>query len=282
MAGTKISAGTANPTAALTDEFPIYSSGQGSSDKYVNTLTQVRNLFFNSTEEWEEFQAKIPHRGVHWETHFWETALVGFAGASASGGERIALSQTASGVQMGEARARLTTGSGAYGSDGYGTKFYLGQGKIVFETRVTSVQAGTLGYRLAYGISSNTSPAAGADQVDGCWIEYDSTVGANWLRVTSRASSRTRNASGYLTGSEVAYSLSASHILKIEINADASSVEFFVDGTSLGTETANIPLTTTTLLPFRSAYCSSWSSGSLSEYFDYMKTYCIFTTAKTS
>jgi hypothetical protein len=281
MAGTKISAGTANPTAALTDEFPIYSSGQGSSDKYVNTLTQVRNLFFNSTGEWEEFQAKIPHRGVHWQTHFWETALVGFAGASGNSGERIALSQTASGQDIGQARARLISASGSYASDGYGTKFYLGQGKVVYEARVLLTASGTNSPRIAFGISSNTSPAAGADQVDGCWIEYDSTVGANWLRVTANATNRTRNASGYLTGSAVAFA-STSHILRIEVNAAASSVEFFVDGTSLGVETTNIPGTSTNLFPFWSGYLSAWTSGSMLLYFDYMKTYCIFTSAKTS
>lgn len=44
MADTKISAGTPNPSPALTDTFPVYSSGQSSTDKFVDSLQQVKNV----------------------------------------------------------------------------------------------------------------------------------------------------------------------------------------------------------------------------------------------
>lgn len=65
---------------------------------------------------------------------------------------------------------------------------------------------------------------------------YDRTQSTNWLAVTRSGATETV-ASG---GSSVAVDTNWTHA-RIVINADATSVEFFIDGTSLGTSTTNIP-----------------------------------------
>ena len=44
MADTKISEGTVEGTAALTDKFPVYKSGQVSTGKIVRTIAEVQTL----------------------------------------------------------------------------------------------------------------------------------------------------------------------------------------------------------------------------------------------
>ena len=67
-------------------------------------------------------------------------------------------------------------------------------------------------------------------------LVYDRTQSTNWLALTRSGGTETV-ASG---GSSVAVDTNWTHA-RIVINADATSVEFFIDGTSLGTSTTNIP-----------------------------------------
>lgn len=72
---------------------------------------------------------------------------------------------------------------------------------------------------------------------DGVYFEYDRTNSVNYIAVTEASGTRTEIDSG------IAVSTTASTWVKlrIEINADASSVEFFVNSTSIGSSTTNIP-----------------------------------------
>lgn len=235
-------------------------------------------------EDFNRVLSQIPSRGIYWREHLWVfSSIPSITGASGSGAEALALAQSAgSATNFGEARARLNTTNGAYVGQYFNAyKFYLGSGIVRYEARILCSSIITNSPRFQFGLTSGTSPAAGADQVDGCYIESDPAVSANWLRVTSKASTRTRNISGTTTGSAVAVT-NASHIFVVEVNADASSVEFFVDGTSLGVETTNIPLTTTNLSPGYTAYMATYASGNNVIYADYFETFCLFTTQKTS
>lgn len=86
-------------------------------------------------------------------------------------------------------------------------------------------------YTVRIGLGDTTN---GADFVDGVYFMYAEGTSANWIRCTANNSTRTQ------TASTLAVSLGW-HKLRIEIQTAAASVEYFVDGVSIGTVATNIP-----------------------------------------
>lgn len=74
----------------------------------------------------------------------------------------------------------------------------------------------------------------GPAQTDGIWFEYDEND-TNWQCVTANGGTETKTDSGIAVASSTKYDL------KIVVNPDATSVEFFVNGASKATHTTNIP-----------------------------------------
>lgn len=112
----------------------------------------------------------------------------------------------------------------------------FGGGTWVFETLVNFETLSTASdeYVAMWGFAD----ARANDAIsDGVYFEYDRTNSVNFIGVTEASGTRTE------VDSMVAVSTTASTwvTLRIEINAAASSVEFFVNGTSVGTSTTNIP-----------------------------------------
>lgn len=78
--------------------------------------------------------------------------------------------------------------------------------------------------------------AVASESVDGAYFEYDRLNSTNWRVKTSSNSTRT-------TGSPttpIAVDTS-SHSFRIEVNADGTSVDFFIDDEFYATITTNIP-----------------------------------------
>jgi SO2946-like, C-terminal domain len=103
-----------------------------------------------------------------------------------------------------------------------------------------------LGIRITYttefGVNGNSvvtragwgDQGGTADFVDGVYFEYNPAVSANWFRCTSSNSVRTKTDTGVAaTNNFVAF--------RFVVNAAATSIEFFIDGTSVGSNTTNIP-----------------------------------------
>ena len=80
-----------------------------------------------------------------------------------------------------------------------------------------------------------------ADNVDGYYFEFDPGTSANWRYVTANNSTRTK------TSSSTAVSANTWYKLKIVVNSANTSVEYFVNGTSIGTQTTNIPTSARTI-----------------------------------
>lgn len=80
-----------------------------------------------------------------------------------------------------------------------------------------------------------------ADNVDGYYFEFDPGTSANWRYVTANNSTRTK------ASSSTAVSANTWYKLKIVVNSANSSVEFFVNGSSVGTSTTNIPTSARTI-----------------------------------
>lgn len=141
---------------------------------------------------------------------------------------------------------RSTTGTTATGRTAVTTNISairLGGGTWVYETYVNIATLSTSAerYQLAIGFIDATTAA---NQVDGAYILYDeggvstgSTAAAYWQTVTTSNSVRTFNTSL----SQVTVSAATWVKLRIEVNAAASSITFYVNGSAIATHTANIP-----------------------------------------
>lgn len=118
----------------------------------------------------------------------------------------------------------------------------LGYGQVTYETRVkltTPSQGGQL-YLVLAGLMDYINAY---NQLDGVYFLYDaagnttgSAASPNWQLVTASNNTRT-----FVTTSTAVNTSGSWTTLKIVVNAAASSVEYFVNGTSVGTITTNIP-----------------------------------------
>lgn len=88
-------------------------------------------------------------------------------------------------------------------------------------------------YDLRFGFGD----LQGGDHANGVYFEYDRNNRTNWSRCAANASTYTRSDTG------VAVAATSWTKLRLEINAAASSAEYFINGTSVGTVTTNIPTT---------------------------------------
>ena len=139
---------------------------------------------------------------------------------------------------------RSTTGTTATGRSAVSTAanvFVLGNGTWVYETpvNVTTLSTSVEGFAFLSGFIDVTNAV---NQVDGVYFLYDergsstgSTASANWQCVTSSNSVRT------FTTTTTAVGANSWVVLRIEINAAASSVVFKIDNVTVATHTTNIP-----------------------------------------
>jgi len=112
---------------------------------------------------------------------------------------------------------------------GYGTTTYT------WIIKLPALSTGGATYKLFIGLGDTTGSVAITDQVNGVYFTYThSESSGNWVYNTASASTRTQTSSG------VAASTSWVK-LQASINAAGTSVTFFINGSSVGTVTTNIP-----------------------------------------
>jgi hypothetical protein len=135
--------------------------------------------------------------------------------------------------------AGVTTGSTDQGLFLYGQAtnttptFILGGGAISVNwvIKIGTLSSVTNRYTIRCGLGTT----AGADQVNGCYFEYsDNLNSGNWVGKTAKASARTS------ANSAVAATATGYHNFGITINAAATSIAYFIDGTQI----ANSPIAT--------------------------------------
>jgi hypothetical protein len=115
----------------------------------------------------------------------------------------------------------------------------VGQQRFDIGVQIPTLSDGTDRYTLVLGFGdSNTGTT---DNVDGYYFKYSDNVNSGkWQLVTSNSSTRTTADSGITVAASTWYGLTAI------LNAAGTSVEFFIDGVSVGTITTNIPGATRT------------------------------------
>lgn len=120
---------------------------------------------------------------------------------------------------------------------------FLGGGPLVMEWRVklpTAIPDGTEDYKIWMGLGDTTT---GPNQTDGVVIHLDRSVSTtNWLLQTAKAGTRT------ITDTGIAADGSGSwHKFRFQVDASATQVIAYIDGTACATNSANIPNTSANL-----------------------------------
>jgi hypothetical protein len=134
----------------------------------------------------------------------------------------------------------LTTGTTTTGSaaiiTGYNSLQHIlfGEGVYTIEADlyITNLSTVTEAYTLRFGFGDSNS----GDEVDGAYFEY-TNVGStpNWYKCAASNSTRTK------TDTAIAAVAGAWTRLKVVVNAAGTSVEYFINGVSVGVLTTNIP-----------------------------------------
>lgn len=106
---------------------------------------------------------------------------------------------------------------------------------ILNSWRVAIPVLSTVGEEFASLIGlGDTAAGAGVGQTNGIYFKYDRLVSTNWLRCTSAAGVETATSTGVAVGTGFAR-------LSFLVNAAGTSVEFFINEVSVGSNTTNIP-----------------------------------------
>ena len=216
------------------DEIPIYDLSEGAINKttYETLLspnpTNYRNYRFTY---FNEFLNTVG------------TATGGNDIIATNSGTGAGTNNTATTAANRVGLVRSTTGTTATGRTSPATSSTacaFGGGSWVYEIEINLAALSTVTqrYQLVLGFHDVQNAA---NQVDAIAFVYDeggvstgSAASANWQTLTSSNSTRTWTTSGTAVATGWVN-------LRIEVNAAASSVSFYVNGTSVATHTTNIP-----------------------------------------
>lgn len=238
LASLDITGLTAEPLITAGDQVPFYDTSATANRKFGREeLTQTARAFWEVEEDFigEYTVVRLPF-------------VVGSAG-TASGVGGIVSEAGHPGI------LRITTGTdatgwgyiGASGANGGGIhSVYLGDGAVHFTSwvRLSALSDGTTTYHVTIGLDSCTF-GAGCTPADGVRMTYtDSVNSGKWRGVCTEDTAATNVDD---TGSAVA--ATTWYRIDIEVNAAASSAEFFVDGTSIGSCGSNVPDTNDPVSP---------------------------------
>ena len=122
--------------------------------------------------------------------------------------------------------------------------------------------------------AGDVTDSATLDHADGAYFKYDRSTSANWIAVTADDGTTTA------TTTSLAVAVDTWMRINIEVNADATSVEFSVDDVVLATHTANIPDSADDLLDQVYKLKKTAGSAARKVYIDYHMNKTVFTTAR--
>ncbi len=176
-----------------------------------------------------------------------------------------------------------STGTAATNFAGYsyGSSLYIGSGTISLETYVTIQTLSTVTERFMtyFGYAGGSSnylniPSGIFFSYDEGGIQFSAAASPNWKCYT-RASGGTVT----VTTTSIPVVDGQWYKLRIDINADGTSVTFYVDGALVATHTTNIPSSTTAIAPISIINKSIGTTARtmLTDYFMYKQ---IFTTPR--
>lgn len=208
--------------------------------------------------------------GVVSSENAWASSVLG-TGALSAGGAGITSDTNHPGVMELKVSANNDGAgvvTGVFGST-VNKPFFTGGGVLTYETLIyiSALSNGTDNANVAVGIGNEPSWSALANDL---YFIYASSTSANWIMSCSKASSSTQTASS----TAVAAGWTK---LKFVVNAAGTSVEFFVNGASIGTVVSNIPVVA---LPAYTSYRKVLGTGAMYLGVDYIKIDKTFTSSR--
>lgn len=222
--------------------------------------------------------AKYPNAWARGQSSLFEDFLNGATGsqiASSVAGAGAAVSAV-SGIANHPGIAELDAGTTNAGTAGVLT----GPASLLFGGGVLDLSWLVMIPTLSTGVETFTFRAGFLDvatgaAVDGAYYECESNGNANWVTTTANNSSRT------LTTSSVPVVAGQWYSLRVLVNADASRVNFLVDGVDTGSpHTVNIPSTAGRLTGIGASIVKSAGTTSRVARADYCSFSQIFTAAR--
>ncbi|MGI0076818.1 MAG: hypothetical protein ACREAU_05365, partial [Nitrosopumilaceae archaeon] len=167
-----------------------------------------------------------------------------------------------------------TTTTGRVGMSLGALNLVFGYGQHIQEWRIQVPTLSTAAEEFLSYVGFTDNYAIAGDVVDGIYFQYDRLTSANWRICTANNSTRTK------TTTSTAVTAGTWIKLGIVVNAAGTSVEFFINGVSVGTTTTNIP---TAAGRDTGMGCKiEKTAGTTSRTFlvDYFKNHTFFTTAR--
>lgn len=190
------------------------------------------------------------------------------SGTGAAGNTSIAGDSNHPGIVQIET-GTTTTGRGAFQSNL--STIRLGGGAAVFEglARIPTLPDGTESFAFRIGFGDSVS----ADMTDGVYFEL-TQADSDWQCKTANNSTRTT----YDTGQAAAANTWTR--LRIEVNADGTEANFYIDGTLRATISTNIPTGASRQLGVMSGVIKSAGTTERTAQIDYVYAQIEFTTAR--
>lgn len=177
-------------------------------------------------------------------------------------------------IQLGSGTTATGSSNIRLGDNNAGT-LYLGQGIFTMQYFVNIETLSDATNRFYSIIGANTG--SNFANTNGIFFIYDEggvgnygTASANWKCIT-------RSGTTTVTTTTTPVTASQWYVLRIVVNANASSIEFFINGTSVATHTTNIP----TLVTPRVAHIKTVGTTNRNIFCDYMVVRQIYTTPRT-
>lgn len=184
-----------------------------------------------------EIRATPAHEAFYETDHF-RTNLAEWASYTASGAGVYVVSPqyvNTPAKHPGVVRHDTSTTSGAYCGTILCWSGLFVSGQIILEGKVCLMNNNT-GAFARFGLGNDV---VGADHTNGVYFEFDRATSTAWRIVTASSSSRTKTTTGVTATGSTWFTL------KLEVNAAATSVAFWIDGVLVGTHTTNIPTANT-------------------------------------
>lgn len=245
------------------DFLPIYDTSASTLDKALARNIQTPNS-----------------RNLLWFSDFLSTAvntsgLQPFTNGNTAGGTVVETAANTDSTHVGVMQCHTGTTSNATAYAAITTNasvLVLGGGIWIFETvlRIDNL-SGTPSYMVHAGFGNQT---ANAEHTEGVSFRYTHTENSGaWLGYTVSGGSTTT------VNSAVTVAVDTWYKLRIEINAAGSSVEFFINGASIGTSSTNIPTSAIGVVPAKIRKTSSTTT-QRNLFVDYAYVFHQLTTAR--